>query len=505
MSEKKIKEPKKQDRKKMSDFTDMFTPKKNRGLRSNQHMFFTSLIIVFLFVWMIIYLVRFTFVDAPKVITSPYNKRTAKLSEHVVRGKILSANDKVLAETKVDDEGQEYRYYEYGSTFSHIVGYNKHGRAGIESAYNFELLTSHDQLVDQVKNDLKSRKSEGDSIVTTLDTRLQNRAQEALSGYRGAVVAIEPKTGKVRAMVSKPDFDPNELDDIWEEINSDPDNSCLLNRATQGLYEPGSTYKVLTALEYLREHPKGYEKFHYDCKGETVVNSVRISCYEHSEHGKVSLKKAMEKSCNTAFVTIGSKLNMASFADLNEKFLFGDKIKFDLSVIKSRFKLTANSDKSQIPQTVIGQGETLMSPFHNALIMCAIANDGVLMRPHVIDHIESNDGKIVSRNKTREYKTLLGKKEAGILKDMLRGVVTEGTGYELNTDEYKVAGKTGSAENAGENAHAWFVGYSGGDDPDLVVCVLVENVGAGSKYAAPIAREVFDCYYNNSLDEEYGD
>ena len=190
-------------------------------------------------------------------------------------------------------------------------------RPVLESACNYDLLTSHEQIVEQLKDGVSGEKSVGDTIVTTLDTRLQKAAYNALDDYRGAVVAIEPKTGKVRAMVSKPDFDPNELDDIWEEINSDEDNSCLLNRATQGLYPPGSTYKLITALEYIQEHPGSYGDFSYDCTGETVVDSVRISCYEGEEHGEVDLDKAFTKSCNTAFVTLGSTLNLKRFADLN--------------------------------------------------------------------------------------------------------------------------------------------------------------------------------------------
>ena len=236
----------------------LFVPKKGRKLRTNRYMFRTSLFVVVLFLGLIGYLVKFTIYDAPEVINSPYNKRTTALSEKVLRGSIKSANDKVLAETTVDEDGDEVREYPYEDMFAHVVGYNSHGKAGLESAYNYDLLTSHEQLVDQIREGVSGEKTVGDTIVTTLDTRLQKAAYNALGDHRGAVVAIEPKTGKVRAMVSKPDFDPNELDDIWEEINSDEDNSCLLNRATQGLYPPGSTYKLVTALEYIEEHPASY-------------------------------------------------------------------------------------------------------------------------------------------------------------------------------------------------------------------------------------------------------
>lgn len=486
------------------DYTKIFMPQEGKSLHTNRNIFLSSILIVILFFSLMAYIVQFTIREAPAIITSPYNKRSTQLAEQIIRGSIISADGEILAQSGTEED-DEYsgRYYPYGRTFAHVVGYNTHGRSGLESICNFNLLTSHEELIEQMKNDVKGRKSVGDSVVTTLDTRVQRAAYEALEGYRGAAVAIEPKTGKVLALVSKPDFDPNSLDeDTWLDINTDEDNSCLLNRSTQGLYEPGSTYKILTALEYIIEKPGAYKKFSYNCKGETVIDSVHISCYEKTEHGKVDLTTAMAKSCNTAFVTLGSELNFRRFASLNDKFLFNKSIKFDLKINKSRFKLHGGSEKSEMPQTAIGQGKTLMTPFHNALIMCAVANDGTLMKPYLIDHYRTNDGADYDRTKAKKYARLMTKENAGILQKMLRKVVTDGTGYALDTDDYEVAGKTGSAENAGEYAHSWFTGYSGGSDPDLVVCVLVENVGAGSKYAAPIAREIFDAYYDSRDNDE---
>lgn len=483
----------------------VFVPRRGRKIRTNRYMFHTSLFVVVLFLGLIGYIVKFTVLDAPDVINSPYNKRTSALSERIVRGSIKSANDKVLAQSGSDDDGEEYREYPYENMFAHVVGYAGHGKAGLESAYNYDLLTSHEQMIEQLKDGVKGEKSVGDTVVTTLDTRLQKAAYYALEDYRGAVVAIEPKTGKVRAMVSKPDFDPNELDDIWEEINSDEDNSCLLNRCTQGLYPPGSTYKVVTALEYMEEHPGSYGDFTYDCSGETVVDSVRIQCYDGEEHGEVDLDEAFTKSCNTAFVTLGSTLNLKRFSALNQELLFGKSIPFDLPVKQSRFELDEHSQKSEVPQTVIGQGNTLMTPFHNALIMCAVANDGVLMRPYVVGSIESSDGVVIDETKPKEYGTIIDAKDAKSLQKMLENVVTDGTGRVLKTDLYTAAGKTGTAENEGERSHSWFFGYSNVEDPDLVVCVVVENSGAGSEYAAPIAREVFDSYYNNEMKEYYAE
>lgn len=482
----------------------LFTPKRGEKLRTNRYMLHTVFLVVLLFVAMVGYLVKFTLVDREALTENSHNKRNSAVSETTKRGTILSANGKELAYSKNNKEGDEIRYYPYENMFAHIIGYASYGKTGLEGACNKELLTSSENIADQIKNGVSSKKNTGNTVVTTLDTRLQKAAYEALDGYRGAVVAIEPKTGKVRALVSKPDFDPNKLGEIWDEINSDSGESCLLNRATQGLYPPGSTYKVLTALEYMEENPDTYEDFQYDCEGQTVVNSVKIRCYEGESHGEVGLERAFAKSCNTAFVTLGSNLNIKNFVKLNQKCLFGEKIAFDLNVKKSQFGLKTTSHKSELPQTVIGQGNTLMTPFHNALIMCAIANDGILMKPYVVDHVEDADGVVEKETTPETYTQITDRAHAKKIKEMLEQVVTGGTGYALDTDLYTAAGKTGTAENEGENAHAWFVGYSNVEDPDLVVCVLVENTGAGSKYAVPIAKRVFDSYYNNEMKDYYG-
>ncbi len=464
-------------------------------MKTNRNMLHVSGLILCLFTAMIAYLVHFTATDAPSVITSPYNKRTSQMASQSRRGSIISMDGEVLARTEIDDEGNEIRLYPFDEMCAHVVGYNTHGKSGLESTYNFELLASHQKLKEQLDKNIRGEKKLGDDLYITIDTRLQEAAYDALSGNRGAIVAIDPKTGAIKAMVSMPDYNPNYIDDIWETINSDSENSVLINRVTQGLYPPGSTYKTVTALGYMKDHRNNYGKFSYDCTGETIVNSVKIHCYHGEEHGTVNLEDAYAKSCNTAFVTLGSKLSLGRFVRLNEDLMFNDDIDFELPVSKSRFRLKSNSEKSQVPQTVIGQGDTLMTPFHNALIMCAVANDGVLMRPHLMNSIRSADGHIVKQYKEKEAGRLMSDEMAGNLQKMMRKVVTDGTGHALNTDEYSVAGKTGTAETGSGESHAWFVGYSNVKDPDLVVCVIVENGGTGSKVAAPKAKEVFDTYY----------
>lgn len=478
----------------------MFEPKEDKMENANRQILQMAVIFAGLFLCLIVYLVKFQLYDSSQVVASPYNKRLTHYGEDIKRGTILSANGKELAVTKDDGDGDEEREYPYGRMFAHVVGFNSHGKSGLESICNYELLTSSANPFVQLFNSLKGDKNPGDSIVTTLDTRLQKAAYEALGDRKGAVVALDPKTGKILAMVSKPDFNPNQIDKDWDSFVSDDKKSNLLNRTTQGLYPPGSTFKVLTALEYIRENPDDYENYSYDCDSSIIKNSVKISCYGDASHGEVDLAKSLAKSCNTSFVNLGVKLNQNKFRDLCEAFLFNKEIPFCLSVNKSSYSLSKKSEKSEIPQTVIGQGNTLITPLHNALIMTAIANDGVLMKPYLVDKRLDYTGNQVRAYEPEEYGRIITDGEAKILKSMLRGVVKDGTARKLNCDLYQAAGKTGSAENSSGDSHAWFIGFVNYDDPDLVISVIVENAGAGSEYAVPVAKKVFDSFYNNGMD-----
>ena len=199
---------------------------------------------VFLFVGIIGYLGYFTYVKADEYRTNEYNsKRQTIFADRFVRGDIVSSNGKTLATTTTDDDGNEVREYPYGSMFAHVVGYSTKGNTGIESLASSYLLNSSINPFVRAVYELRDKKSPGDTVVTTLDTRLQAAAYDALGDNKGAVVAINPKTGEILAMVSKPDYDPNEINDIWDElVDSDNKNSNLVNRATQGLYPPGSTF-----------------------------------------------------------------------------------------------------------------------------------------------------------------------------------------------------------------------------------------------------------------------
>ena len=298
-------------------------------------------------------------------------------------------------------------------------------------------------------------------------------------------------------MVSKPDFDPNTLKEIWEEIVVDENNSVLLNRATQGLYAPGSTFKIVTTLEYLQENNNNITGYEYNCRGLFELDESIISCYHGTVHGEVDLKESFAESCNASFANIGSHLNEYSFKKTLKTLLFNEQLPLDLPSAKSQHVLDNDTTDSDMLQYAIGQGDILMTPMHLNLITQAIANDGILMEPIVLDYVTNNQGIIVKDFKTDEYKQLMTEEEAEILTTFMQEVVNSGTATSLQNDLYTVAGKTGSAEFmvSSSVSHAWFTGFAPVDNPQICVTVIVEEGGSGSKVAVPIAKKILDVYF----------
>ena len=449
---------------------------------------------VLLFLGLICWLIYFNAVRSEEFINSPYNTRQDTFADRVIRGSILSSDGEALALTQVYDDGTESRTYPYGRIFAHAVGFDSNGKSGLESEANFHLLSSHAFFLSQMKNEFLGRKNMGDTVVTTLDAGLQSAAWYALGDRRGAVFAIEPKTGKIRAMLSRPDFDPNEIEWNWDYLIHDENDSSLLNRATNGAYPPGSVFKIVTALDYLRS--KGtLDGYSFQCEGQISIDSHTIHCFDYTVHGQEDLPTAFAYSCNCAFAEIGIDLGAQSLKNTAEDLLFNRKLPL-ASYKESVFPLSERDPVGLIMQTAIGQGDTLVSPAHMALIMSAIANNGVLMKPQLIEEIRSSSGETVHGYRSAESQVLLSSGEASVLQSLLERVVTQGTGYALNGRGYTAAGKTGSAEfNEEGGSHSWFVGYSNVEDPDLVVAVIIEDGGAGSESAVPLAASIFDAYY----------
>ena len=465
----------------------------------NREFAVIAYVFIFFFLALAAYYVFFLAVKSDRFIDNPYNKRINSLSRFIERGDIISADGKVLATTKPGDDGEDVREYPYGKVFSHVVGYNVNGGLGIERDHNFELLRSHEFIFTQIVSDISGGKPKGDTCVTTLDTRLQKAAYDALGNRKGAVVVMEVSTGKILAEVSKPDFDPNSIAADYDSFISDETSSVLLNRSLNGLYPPGSVFKIVTALSYLRQNPGDYKDYSYECSGSLAKGDGSVMhCYGNETHGKLDLKSSFAKSCNTSFAFMGLGLNIKEYRSDAGKLLFNRKINADFDISKSSFTLNKNSSSAEIAETAIGQGQTLVTPIHMCLLASAIKNKGVLMTPYVIDHIESADGSLVRSYGPTKYKRLMSKEEARAMRELMSETVTNGTGRKLLGRGYTAGGKTGSAEyNSNGASHGWFAGYASKKGfEDIAIAVIVEDGNTGSASAVPVAGAVFDTYFN---------
>lgn len=457
------------------------------------------LVYIFLTIFLIMigyfaYYVQFVSIDQ---VNNSYNTRQEKLEKRIIRGNIVAEDGKtILAGTKVLADGKETRVYPYGSAFAHVVGYSTKGRTGIELLENISLLTSNANIGERIANELGEEKNMGDTIVSTLNVELQQTADSILGENTGAIVAMDPDTGKIKALVSHPAFDPNDIVSNWESLNQQTDSAPLLNRAVSGLYPPGSTFKIVTLLEYLKENDNP-EEYSFDCKGSFSEDGNTINCYHGSVHGNVDLKKSFAKSCNSSFANIGYGLDVAEFKNTAEDLLFNKALPIKGNYQKSKFELDNNSDSANILQASIGQGSTLISPMHLCMITQAIANGGMLLRPYYVDRIENYEGVVMKQYKTSQYGRVMSEDESQQLLEYMIDVVQEGTASDLADTKYVCAGKTGSAEYSKDKkeSHAWYTGIGDLYGKRLVVTVLVENGGSGSKSAVPMAKAVFDKYY----------
>lgn len=464
--------------------------------RGNSQILILTYTMAAVFLCMIGYLSYFMVTKSQKVINNPYNKRQEVLAKKIQKGKILSSDGKVLAKTKTDAEGKDTRVYPYGKMFCHVVGRTTNSMTGIEGDYCYPLLTSHVNPFEQLVNTFQGEKSPGDQVVTTLDADLQKVAYDALGSHKGAVVAMEPSTGKILSMVSKPGYDPNTVADNWDKlVNAPQKNSKLINRATQGLYPPGSTFKVMTAMEYMIENSDNYREFYYRCKGTDHFSGNVINCYGKERHGKLNLQSAFAKSCNGAFARIGTMIDLSKFKKLNEKFYFNRDLSVDFEYNKSKFALDEDSDVGEITQTAMGQGKTMITPLENALITSTIANGGEMMTPYLVDRLETENGSVITQYEPKSKGRIVEEWVTKRMNKLMKSVVNEGTGTSLSSLSVQVAGKTGSAEFDSEGtSHAWFVGYAPADNPKIALSIVVEGAGTGSQYAVPIAKKMFENY-----------
>ncbi len=467
--------------------------KKRRS--QNREILTVTYVFAGLFVLMIGYFVYFNAFVSKDVINSAYNVRVNSFADTIVRGDIISSDGTVLAETLVDENGNETRYYPMGRIFAHAVGTSEINQSGIELAQNFFMLQSNGNPILNALQDIRGEKNQGDQVMTTLNARLQEAAYDALGNNDGAVIALEPATGRVLAMVSKPDYDPNTLVSDYEDIVADADNDLLLNKTTLGLFVPGSIFKTLTSLAFIRSG-LDYNNYDYICEGQiNLGGDDYITCFDQTVHGEEDFQDSFANSCNASFGNIGLRFEENLLKDTCESLFFNKELPTGIMHTKSRFSLAADDSDWQIAATAIGQGHTQVTPLHMAMIAATIANGGNMMEPYMVDAIETaGGGRRVKTYLPESYGQVLSTEEASLLGQLMESVVEYGTATSLSGYGYSVAGKTGTAEISGRGDNSWFIGYAPAEQPRIAICVLVENDEGYYESALPVANTVFQTY-----------
>lgn len=446
-------------------------------------------------------------VRADKLANDPRNTRVAVRDFSRPRGDIQSADGAVLARSvPSDDAFERLREYPEAELFGHITGYFSFtfGSTGVERSYNDEL-AGRDLAVRLEKlSDVLVDRTRTRTVTLTLTKRLQQVARDALGGRRGSVVALDPGSGAVLAMWSFPSFDPNPLAahdqttvrQVWDSLNADL-NKPLLARTYRERFSPGSTFKVVTASAALERKPELVTKPYPVLRElDLPLTDRNLPNYGGGACGG-DLVELLRVSCNTGFGQMGLDLGAEALAGEAEDFGFNSQPPLDLPAVPSRFPDASSFRRNEpaLAQSAIGQRDVAATPLQMALVAAAVANGGLLMRPHVMQEIRDSEGEVVRTAQPEPWKQALSADSAAALRDMMVQVVNRGTGRAAAVPGVQVAGKTGTAQTTGDNSHAWFIGFAPAEAPRVAVAVLVESQpelseAVGGRVAAPIAQTV---------------
>ncbi len=421
----------------------------------------------------------------------PGNHRILIEELSIERGTIYADNGSVLAKSE-KRKGIYYRVYPRGAAFAPVTGYSSpsRGRFGLEASQTQWLAArTNFRSFDDWWQSLVKKKRRGFDIKLTVKPRVQRKAWDLLAGHKGSVVALDPETGAVLAMASRPSYDPNMVESNWDEIVST--EGMLINRASQGLYPPGSTFKIVTmasALDSGLARPSTV----YDGPAVLRVHGSKVTNFADQDYGRMSLAKGFVKSTNTIFAQVGLDLGAKLLVDGAQDFGWNQRIPFDLPVARSSIPTPGSMDQVMVAWTAVGQGRTLATPLQMALVAAGVAERGRIYQPFMVDAV-TDGGELVYRHKPRSlWKRAASPKTSARIKSMMRKVVLSGTGTGAAIEGLAVAGKTGTAEMGPKSKpHAWFVGFAPADDPKIAVAVILEHGGLGGREAAPVAREIF--------------
>lgn len=437
---------------------------------------------------------------------NPLNRRVRDAEFAQDRGAILVGTTPVAATEPSDGDFRYQRVYPDPELYAHVTGWYSYDRArsALEESYNSELAGTDDSLfVRRLVDLVTGRTPQGASITTTIDPDAQRAAAEALGDTKGAVVALDPQTGAVLALVSHPSYDPNRIADAedvqaaneaYTELAEDEDNP-LADRAAREVYPPGSTFKLVTAAAALES---GMEPdAEVDSPEQLRLPGTTTDLGNDTDCGgeTTTLDRALEVSCNTAFANVGLDLGADALREQAEAFGFGTRHLTDLDGVASRFPEAP--DDAQTALSAIGQFDVAASPLQMAMVAAGVANDGVVMEPYLVDQVRAPNLSVLRQNRPQELGRAMSAENAAELQQMMVGVVEDGTGANARIDGIEVGGKTGTAQtDLARNPFAWFVSAAPMDDPQVAVAVFVEDADiarndiAGGRLAAPIARAV---------------
>ncbi len=422
------------------------------------------------------------------------------------RGDILAAGKTSIAKTEpADDNFKFQRVYPDGELYSAITGFYSydHARTALESSYNSQLAGTDDALFVRRLIDLATNKSpEGATVQTTIVPAIQEAAAEALGDQKGAVVALDPKTGAVLAMVTSPTYDPNDIashkidaaNTAYAKLAKDSDRP-LANRAAREIYPPGSTFKLVTAAAALADGKKPSSKVDAPNRLRLPGTNTFLPNSTNCGGTKVTITQALKVSCNTAFANLGLAVGENKLRAQAQKFGFDQRHLADLGGVASRFP--DKLDDAQLALSSIGQFDVAASPLQMAMVTSAIANDGVLMDPYVVSMVQASNLKPIQTHKPQVLSTPMTPDNAKSLQQMMNVVVDQGTGGNARISGVEVGGKTGTAQSdLSRKPFAWFTSFAPLEDPEIAVAVIVEDANVprndigGGRIAAPIAKAV---------------
>jgi peptidoglycan glycosyltransferase len=431
---------------------------------------------------------------------NPSNRRQILEQARIDRGPIRARDGTVLARSVERDDGTFTRRYPQGELFSHAVGYSfiRFGQAGLERERN-DALSGERNEITSIVDQLRGKRREGDEVITTLAPAAQRAAIEALGGQKGSVVALEPRTGAVRVLASYPQYDPNDVPEDFARLNRD-DDAPLLDRATQGRYAPGSTFKVVTAAAAIDSGRYSADSV-VDGSSPKTISGVALNNAGGQSFGPITLTQALTQSVNTVWAQVGVSLGRRTMARYMERFGFYAKPPLDYPA-EQRLPsgeylgddlLSPVSRRIDVGRMAIGQDKLQVTPLQMAMVAAAVANRGTLVEPRLTERIVDPDGRVVEDFGPTPYRRVMKRDTAEQVTGMMSNVVREGTGTAAALSGIEVAGKTGTAERGDGSNQVWFVAFAPIARPKVAIAVTVERTsGQGGTVAAPIAKRVLE-------------